>query len=177
MDIAWLWQPLSINDIDFRIQSINKWWYATILAYKNARVDMNRLDEAVWPLNWKKEYTRDNRNCIVSIYDDHKKEWISKEDTWTESFAESQKWLASDSFKRACFNWGIGRELYTYPAIQIKLYDEEFMKQWDKVKQTYNLKLSQWQWSLNIDNKNIIWLFAKDQNNKLRFQFWIPKKQ
>jgi hypothetical protein len=31
------------------------------------------------------------------------------------SLSEAQKGLASDSFKRACFNWGIGRELYTAP--------------------------------------------------------------
>ena len=48
-----------------------------------------------------------------------KKQWIAKEDTGTESNTEKEKGLASDSFKRACFNWGIGRELYTAPFIYI----------------------------------------------------------
>jgi hypothetical protein len=84
---------------------------------------MNVLDETVGPLNWKREHTRENRNCIVSIYDEDKKEWIGKEDTGTESNTEADKGLASDSFKRACVNWGIGRELYTAPFIWVKKED------------------------------------------------------
>ena len=53
MDLAKLSAPLSIDQIDFRIQSINKGGYATVLAYKDARVDMQRLDDSVGPLNWK----------------------------------------------------------------------------------------------------------------------------
>jgi hypothetical protein len=91
----------------------------SLLLYKDARVDMNILDETVGPLNWQKEYTRNNANCIVSIWDEDKGQWIRKEDTGTESFTEKEKGLASDSFKRACFNWGIGRELYTAPFVWI----------------------------------------------------------
>ena len=47
MDIKRLSEPLPISSIDFRIQSINNGKYATILAYKDARVDMQRLDEVV----------------------------------------------------------------------------------------------------------------------------------
>lgn len=177
MNIKDLQKPLPIESIDFRVQSINKGWYATILAYKDARVDMNRLDEVIWPLNWKKEYVRDNKNCIVSIYDETKKEWISKEDTWTESNTEQEKWLASDSFKRACFNWWIGRELYDYPVIQVKLNDDEFEKvsfNWKEiVKATYNLKLKEWKWVSKFDDKwKLLVLACKDNNWKLRFSYW-----
>ena len=109
-------RTLKANEIDCRINQIAS-NYCTLLLYKDARVDMNVLDETVGCMNWKKSYLRDNANCIVSIYDSEKKEWVSKEDTGTESFAEQEKGLASDSFKRACFNWGIGRELYTAPSI------------------------------------------------------------
>ena len=51
---------------------------------------------------------------------DHYQEWIWKSDCGTESNMDKQKGEASDSFKRACFNWGIGRELYTAPFIYIK---------------------------------------------------------
>jgi hypothetical protein len=81
---------------------------------------MNILDETVGEMNWKREHTRDNRNCVVSIWDDEKSQWISKEDTGTESNTEKEKGLASDSFKRACVNWGIGRELYSAPRIRIE---------------------------------------------------------
>ena len=105
MSIEKLREPLKVTEIDFRIQSINKGKYATILAYKDARADMNRLDESVGALNWKREHKNNNHNCVVHIYCQEKKEWVSKEDTGTESAAEKEKGLASDSFKRACFNW------------------------------------------------------------------------
>ena len=62
--------------------------------------------------NWKREHSRENANCIVSIWDENKSQWISKEDTGTESYTEKEKGLASDSFKRACFNWGIIKQLF-----------------------------------------------------------------
>lgn len=104
----------------------------SLLLYKDARCDMNVLDETVGEMNWQKSYSRDNRNCTVSIWDDEKKQWISKEDTGTESNTEAEKGLASDSFKRACFNWGIGRELYTAPFIFIRgagKYDRFWVKE------------------------------------------------
>jgi hypothetical protein len=91
----------------------------SLLLYKDARCDMNILDETVGEFNWKREHCRDNANCIVSIWDAEKGQWISKEDTGTESNTEAEKGLASDSFKRACVNWGIGRELYTAPFIWV----------------------------------------------------------
>ena len=78
-----------------------------LLVYKDARVDQTILDETVGAYNWQRRHTRDNHNCIVSIWDSEKGQWIEKEDVGTESNTESEKGLASDSFKRACFNWGI----------------------------------------------------------------------
>lgn len=109
---------LRADEIDCRISMI-KANGLSLLLYKDARCDMNILDETVGMMNWKKEYSRENRNCTVSIWDGEKMQWISKEDTGTESNTESEKGLASDSFKRACFNWGIGRELYSAPFIWI----------------------------------------------------------
>ncbi len=112
---------LRADEIECRIQQVKKSQKGTkfvqLLLYKDARCDQNILDETVGPMNWKKAYLRDNANCIISIWDDDKKEWISKEDTGVESNTEKQKGLASDSQKRAAFAWGIGRALYTSPAI------------------------------------------------------------
>lgn len=94
-----------------------------LLLYKDARCDMNILDETVGPLNWQRFHSRENANCTVSIYDEDKGQWISKEDTGVESTNEKEKGLASDSFKRACVNWGIGRELYSAPFIWVKAQD------------------------------------------------------
>ena len=114
-------RKLKADEIECRVGTIKKDGSGlSLLLYKDARCDMNILDETVGVMNWKREHTRDNQNCIVSIYDDDKKEWVSKEDTGTASNTEAEKGLASDSFKRACVNWGIGRELYTAPFIWVK---------------------------------------------------------
>lgn len=113
-----MFRLLNADEIDVRVSTITEKG-ASLLLYKDARCDMNILDEKVGAFSWKREHTRDNANCIVSIWDEKKNQWISKEDTGTESFTEKEKGLASDSFKRACFNWGIGRELYTAPFMWV----------------------------------------------------------
>lgn len=115
-------RTLRADEIDCRIATV-KQSGITLLLYKDARCDMHILDETVGPLNWQRSHSRENANCTVSIWDDERKQWVSKEDTGTESFTEKEKGLASDSFKRACFNWGIGRELYTAPFIFVKSGD------------------------------------------------------
>ena len=122
-------------------------------------------------LGWQREHTRDNRNCIISIWDKENKQWVSKEDTGTESMADSQKGLASDSFKRACFNLGIGIELYDYPIIQIKLNPNEFKIENQKVKQTWDLKLKEWRWVSEFNGNKLVGLACKDQKDKVRFVY------
>lgn len=165
--------PLSIDEIDFRVQSINNGKYATILAYKDARVDMNRLDAAVGIMNWQKKYDIVNGNlfCSVGIYDDSKKEWIWKQDVGTESQTEKEKGEASDSFKRACFNWGIGRELYNYPLIQVHLKDSEVQKDnSQKYKPTFDFKLKLWKWEVEISETGIVKkLSCKDEEEVERY--------
>jgi len=163
--------PLSIDQIDFRVQSINKGGYATILPYKDARVDMQRLDDAVGALNWTRRHTGSNHNCIVSIWCDEKKEWVSKEDTGTESNTESAKGLASDSFKRACFNWGIGRELYDYPLIQVKLNQNEWEIKNDKAKATWDLKIKEWVWYSEFTDGKLSFLAASTDGVAARFKW------
>lgn len=116
--MANMFRLLTAREIECRIQQV-KDNGLSLLLYKDARCDQNILDETVGPMNWQRHHSRDNANCIVSIYDEKKGEWICKEDTGTESNTEPNKGLASDSFKRACVNWGIGRELYTAPFIWI----------------------------------------------------------
>ena len=111
-------RKLRADEIDARIGSI-RGNGLSLLLYKDARCDMNVLDETVGAFDWKRVHSRDNANCTVYIWDGEKKEWVGKEDTGTESNTEAEKGLASDSFKRACVNWGIGRELYTAPFIWI----------------------------------------------------------
>lgn len=112
-------RSLRADEVECRIGTVKEGKGVSLLLYKDARCDMNVLDETVGAMNWQKRYSRENANCEVGIWDDEKKQWVWKEDTGTESRTEAEKGLASDSFKRACFNWGIGRCLYTAPFIWI----------------------------------------------------------
>jgi len=171
MNLSELSKHLHISKIDFRVQSINKGGYATILAYKDARVDMERLDSVVGPMNWKREHSRDNHNCTVSIWDDFKSQWVGKEDVGKESNTEAEKGVASDSFKRACFNWGIGRELYDYPAISVKLNADEFEIKNERAMATWNLRIKEWKWYSEFSDDGISFLAAKDNKGVVRFSW------
>lgn len=109
-------RTLAADEIELRVGTVSAKG-ATLLLYKDARCDQSVLDETVGAMNWQRHHSRENANCIVSIWDNVKNQWVEKEDTGTESNTEREKGLASDSFKRACTNWGIGRELYTSPFI------------------------------------------------------------
>lgn len=170
--------PLTIDEIDFRVQSVNKGGYATILAYKDARVDMNRLDAVYGVGYWQKKYDviNDNLFCSVGVWNKELNQWVWVQDVGTESMAEKEKGQASDAFKRACFNLGIGRELYDYPIIQVKLLDEELDKTTGKP--NWNFKLKEWVWFSQFnENGKLNYLGAKDQNGKVRFQFGTYNKQ
>lgn len=101
---------------------------AICLLYKDARCDQKILDETFGPMGWQRKHAEHNGNlfCSVGVYDNEKKEWVWKEDAGSESNVDAQKGHASDSFKRACFNWGIGRELYTPLFIFFDLNPNEY---------------------------------------------------
>ena len=125
-------RDLRADEIECRVQSV-KGNGLVLLLYKDARVDMNILDETVGASAWQREHyeCKGNLFCRVGIRCasvrravgegdlGFEPEWVWKSDCGTESNTEAQKGEASDSFKRACFNWGIGRELYTAPFIWI----------------------------------------------------------
>jgi len=113
-------RTLQAQDIEVRVGGVFKSG-VTFLLYKNARVDMAILDESVGEMNWQRDHKeiKGNLYCGIGIWDDRKCQWIWKWDCGTESYTEKEKGEASDSFKRAGFNWGIGRELYTAPLIYL----------------------------------------------------------
>lgn len=59
-------RTLTEDEIELRVGATNQNGFSLLL-YKNARVDMQLLDEVVGSMNWKREHSRDNANCIVSI--------------------------------------------------------------------------------------------------------------
>lgn len=173
IDTTTLHKPLSIDEIDFRIQSIFPNGWAILLAYKDARVDMNRLNSVFGVGGWQRRHEIINGNlyCSVGVWNKDINQWCWVQDVGTESNTEKQKGQASDSFKRACFNLGIGIELYDYPSIFVKLNDDEYEKTAGKPKQTNKLKLKQWKWHSQFDGPKLVVLLAKDHNGTRRFTF------
>lgn len=157
---------LKAEDIDCRVGNVKKDGdtikYITLLLYKNARVDMSILDEVYGRKNWKRkhEFKDGKLYCTVSVYDEEKKEWIDKEDVGTESNADAEKGQASDAFKRACVNWGIGRELYTAPFIVIKPMQGERDVRYTKFHVA----------EIKYNNQEISHLVIKDANGYERYR-------
>lgn len=171
--MEYMFRDLKSSEIEVRVATCSEKGISLLL-YKDARVDQDILDETVGAMNWQRHHTRDNANCIISIWDGIKGQWIEKEDTGTESFSQAEKGLASDSFKRAGFNWGIGRELYTSPFIWVgsdrcKIEDS---KRKDKYGNTiYTTKDKFYVEAIEIKNKKIIGLAIKNQNNQRVFLY------
>lgn len=165
-------RTLKANEIDCRIQSLNEKngnVGAVVLLYKDARVDMRLLDEVVGALNWKREHTiiGDRLYCTVSIYNEHIYDWVGKSDVGTESNTEKEKGQASDSFKRACFNWGIGRELYSAPFTYIQLNKGEWYPGKDgKPKSNARFTVKEIEYD---ENRNISKLTIIDSKGSVRF--------
>lgn len=163
-----MFRDLRADEIECRVAQA-KQNGVSLLLYKDARCDMNILDETVGAMNWQRHHSRENANCTVMLWDGVKECWISKEDTGTESNTEAQKGLASDSFKRACFNWGIGRELYTAPFIFIKAEDCTALKQdgakW-KCFDTFEVE------QIIIEHKRIMALSIKNTRSGKRCYVW-----
>ncbi len=112
---------LRADEIECRVSVINEKGLSLLL-YKDARVDQKILDETFGAFGWKRSHQsiEGNLYCTVEILDKESGQWVAKQDVGTMNYSEKEKSQASDSFKRACFNWGIGRELYTAPFIWIR---------------------------------------------------------
>ena len=168
-----MFRDLRADEIECRVAQA-KQNGVSLLLYKDARCDQNILDETVGAMNWMRSHTRDNANCVVSLWDEKKQQWISKEDTGTESNTEKEKGLASDSFKRACFNWGIGRELYTAPFIWIKAEDCTALKENGQRWQCFDTFAVE---AIKIENKRIVALAIRNTKSGKRVYLWNPAGQ
>ena len=169
-----MFRPLTADEVECRVAQVGKKKdgsvYASFLIYKDARVDQKLLDEVVGPKNWKNDYSFINGSlyCTISIWDEDKREWISKQNVGTESNTEKEKGQASDAFKRAGFNWGIGRELYSSPKIFIDLKEGEYYEQNGslRVKATFSVSDLHCDKDYQIDRLSI-----SDGKGRVRFSY------
>ena len=179
-------RDLRADEIECRVQSV-KPNGLVLLLYKDARVDMNILDETVGSSNWQREHyeCKGNLFCRVGIRCDHVKyieangdtgiapDWVWKSDCGTESNTEAQKGEASDSFKRACFNWGIGRELYTAPFTWIPAEKCNIAEGKNGSKQCYDKFIVE---KIIIENKQITALAIWNTTKNCRAFVWQKDK-
>ena len=160
---------LRADEIECRVSRVyesSNSYCCDLLLYKDARCDMRILDETFGTLNWKREHQEIGGRlyCTIYVRNSETGEWIGKQDVGTESNAEKEKGQASDSFKRAGFNWGIGRELYTSPRIKISLSDSE-VRDGKAVKTRF--KVTEIRYN---DNREIVYLEICDPY-KVRFVY------
>lgn len=157
---------LNANEIDCRVGNATDSG-CSLLLYKDARVDMRILDETFGEMNWQRRHEVVNGNlfCTIEVWDKDKNCWVSKQDVGTESFTEKEKGEASDSFKRAGFNWGIGRELYTAPFIWVKT-DKDDLDSRGKIKTKFYVREIDYN-----DNNEINHLVIVDSKGNPRYTY------
>ena len=175
-------RDLRADEIECRVQQV-KDNGLVLLLYKDARVDMNILDEAVGASNWQREHyeCKGNLFCRVGIRCREteidgvtatskiiRDEWVYKSDCGVESNTEAQKGEASDSFKRACFNWGIGRELYTAPFIWVEAKDCNIKQVGNAYKCFDKFTLDK----IIIEDKQIVALAIKNETKRCWAKIW-----
>ena len=171
-------RDLRADEIECRVQQV-KDKGLVLLLYKDARVDMNILDETVGSSNWQREHyeCKGNLFCRVGIdigtHEGKAERWVFKSDCGTESNTEAQKGEASDSFKRACFNWGIGRELYTAPFTWIPA-DKCDIKQVGNSLKCFDKFVVE---KIIIENKQITALAIWNTTKNCRAFVWQKDKQ
>ena len=170
-------RTLRADEIECRVQQVTEKG-CVLLIYKDARVDMRILDETFGIDGWQRTHEVINGNlfCNIEIWSDDKKCWIKKQDVGTESNTEKEKGEASDSFKRAGFNVGIGRELYSSPFIWIKLDESEIEKN-SQGKPQLSRSVKFGVSSIKYDeNKDITELVISDNKGSIRYTFRSSKK-
>lgn len=165
-------RTLYSNEIECRIGTQTSSG-VSLLLYKDARVDMRILDEEYGALNWQRRHEVVNGNlfCTIEVWDKDKNTWVAKQDVGTESFAEKEKGEASDAFKRAGFNWGVGRELYSAPFIWVNISADEFDNK-GRVKTRFFCKEIGYN-----ENREINHLVITDNKGNARFTFGKPTKR
>lgn len=189
-------RTLHADEIECRIGTITARG-CSLLLYKDARVDMKILDETFGVGNWQRthEVVNDNLFCTIEIWNDKICQWVKKQDVGTESYSEKEKGEASDSFKRAGFNVGIGRELYTSPFIwilpknkemgtRIKTNDEKTGEVKEELKEFYVNSKGKYETKTKFhvqeigynQNREINKLVIVDNKGNVRFEM-IPQEE
>ena len=166
---------LHADEIECRVAMVTETG-VSLLLYKDARVDQRILDETFTTFGWKRSHQVIDGNlyCTVEVWDTEKSQWIGKQDVGKESYTEKEKGQASDSFKRACVNWGIGRELYSAPFIWVPVEKVNIQK----IKEKYVTKDRFQVTDINYnDKREIIGLQIQNQRGEIIYSYYAGKRK
>ena len=173
-------RDLKAEEIEVRVQSA-KPNGVTLLLYKDARTDMNILDETVGPSNWQTKFYEHKGIlfCSLGINTNYAKpelpdRWVWKDDAGVESNTEAEKGNASDARKRAGFAWGIGRELYTSPFTWIPAEKCNIKEGKNGSSQCYDKFVVE---KIKIEDKQITGLAIWNATKNVRAFVWQRDKQ
>jgi hypothetical protein len=117
-----LQKPFMPNELEWRVGATTKDKTKGIaLVYVTNRAIQNRLDKVFGCFSWKNEFRiwKNGQLCGISVKNEN--EWITKWDGADDTEFESLKGGLSDSMKRAAYQWGIGRYLYSLPTKWVKI--------------------------------------------------------
>ena len=112
--------PFEIGEVKFKPQTING-SRALVVAFVDARVVMDRLDDVFGVMGWQDSYeSLPDGSVVCRLRVKHGDEWIAKEDVGSQSEqpdeGDRRKAAFSDALKRAAVKFGIGRYLYRLPT-------------------------------------------------------------
>lgn len=122
IDFKALAAPFSPAAISWRVGAKSKNNESGLaLAYIDARDVMERLDEICTPGGWQCRYSHANAKTVCDIGIKCDDEWVWKANGAGDTDVEGEKGALSDALKRAAVVWGIGRYLYSFPSIWVKI--------------------------------------------------------
>ena len=159
-EVKKLSQPLLKHQIYFMPKSLAKGGdnvYCQILAYKDARTDMEILD-LICGADWQNEYKRDSKGvlqCGIGIFIDERNDWVWRWSNGTPSEFEKEKGEYSDALKRAGFMWGIGRMLYDFPSIRVVMMENDYEENNGKYKAKGWFKPNAWKWEIKYNGDDV----------------------
>ena len=169
-------RALRADEIEVRVGQVTEKG-VSLLLYKDSRCDKRILDEVFGIEGWANCYSeiKGNLYCSIMIYDDKTGMWIQKQDCGVESNTEKEKGEASDAFKRAGFNVGIGRELYTKIFIFVNV-PTKLKTTLSNGKKVYELADAFAKWHVadietNMEKEKIEYLQIADSKNNIVFTY------
>lgn len=140
MELKNLLEPFNVSEVGWIITNTfkkNGEMKGFVIPYVKVNAIQERLDKVVGANNWKVDYREwqplieldmkgnqmvtNTQLCGISIWDDAKKEWLTKWDGAANTNFEPIKGGLSSSFKRSATMWGIGRYIKKLAPICLDL--------------------------------------------------------